>query len=78
MTYISSINHPAFGAERSSIQNPIVRYAQEVGWKYLSPDEALTQRGGEGGLLLQETFLSQVQRLNPEIIDWGAMTHDRR
>ena len=37
----------SLGAECSSVQNPFIRYAVEAGWTYLSPDEALTQRGGE-------------------------------
>ena len=28
-------------------------------------------RGGEGGLLLQETFLTQVQHLNPGVVDYS-------
>lgn len=37
----------SLGAERSSVQNPFIRYAVEAGWTYLSPDETLTRRGGE-------------------------------
>lgn len=57
------------GGERGSVQNPLIRYACEVGWEYLSPDEAFTLRGGEGGLLLHETFISQAQSLNPGFVD---------
>lgn len=59
----------AIAGERAGVQNPLVRYAQEVGWEYLTPDEAFTQRGGEGELLLHETFLSQAQQLNLNIVD---------
>ena len=57
------------GSERTAVQKPLIRYATEVGWAYLSPDEALRLRGGEEGLLLHEVFLTQVQRLNPGVVD---------
>jgi type I restriction enzyme R subunit len=57
------------GTEIGAVQYPLIRYANQVGWQYLKPEEALQQRGGEGGLVLQETFLTQVQRLNPGTVD---------
>lgn len=57
------------GTEMGSVQYPLINYAKEVGWTYLKPEEILLMRGGESGLLLQETFLKQVQRLNPAILD---------
>jgi type I restriction enzyme R subunit len=27
------------GGEKSSVQNPFLRYAQDAGWIYLSPDD---------------------------------------
>lgn len=59
----------ALGGERGAVQNPLIRYASEVGWKYLTPETAFQFRGGESGLLLQEVFLSQVQHLNPGVVD---------
>jgi len=55
--------------ERNTVQAPLLRYAQEVEWVYLPPEEALRLRGGEGGLLLKEVFLNRVQALNPGIVD---------
>ena len=40
---------PSLGAERAAVQAPLVRYATEIGWAYLPPEEALTLRRGEGG-----------------------------
>jgi len=57
------------GSERTAVQNPLIRYATEVGWTSLSPDEALRLRGGEEGRLLHDVFLTQVQRLNPDVVD---------
>jgi hypothetical protein len=36
----------SLGAERSSVQNPFIRYAVEAGWCYLSPDDVLRLQGG--------------------------------
>ena len=59
----------ALGGEVKVVQNPLIRYSQDIGWKYLSRDEASQLRGGEEGLLLNDVFLSQAQSLNPEIVD---------
>ena len=61
------------GAERSSVQNPLVRYACEIGWEYISPDEALRLRGGETGLVLKEVFSDRMARLNSQFIDSGMI-----
>ena len=58
-----------FGAERSTVQSPLIRYATEAGWTYLSPDDALRLRRGETGLVLHEVLLQQLQRLNPGMVD---------
>ncbi len=39
------------GTEKTSVQNPLIKYAVEAGWKYLSPDEALRLRRGQAGLV---------------------------
>lgn len=57
------------GNERSTVQEPFLRYAVEAGWTYLPPEEALRLRRGETGLVLHEVFVEQVQRLNPGGVD---------
>ncbi|MDY6868118.1 MAG: type I restriction endonuclease, partial [Chloroflexota bacterium] len=57
------------GTEMGTVQYPLIKYATEVGWTYAQPEDILRMRQGESGLLLQETFLNQVQRLNPGILD---------
>ena len=57
---------PSFVTERSSVQNPIIEYSIQIGWNYLSPDDALRMRGGETGLILRDVFSSQVIRLNSD------------
>ncbi len=59
----------SLGGERASVQNPILKYAQEIGWEYIPRDEALRLRGGESGFIFREVFVDQVQRLNPGFMD---------
>ena len=56
-------------SERRIVQNPFIRYAEEAGWQYLSPEEALRLRGGEDSPILHTVFIEQLQRLNPGIVD---------
>jgi type I restriction enzyme R subunit len=55
--------------ERSAVQNPFLRYAEEAGWTYLSPTEALDRRRGVTSPVLDSILIDQLQRLNPEIVD---------
>jgi len=56
-------------SERAAVQNPLLRYATEAGWTYLSPDEALRLRRGENSPILWDLFIQQAQKLNPGIVD---------
>jgi hypothetical protein len=42
----------SLASERATVQNPLITYAVEIGWVYLSPEEALTLRRGESATLL--------------------------
>jgi type I restriction enzyme R subunit len=57
------------GNERATVQAPLLRYATEIGWEYLSPEEALRLRRGETSPILWETFIEKVLQLNPGMID---------
>lgn len=57
------------GGERSAVQNPLIRYAREAGWTYLSPDDAMRLRGGEERMLLGDVFSHQAQALNPKTVN---------
>jgi len=59
----------ALGAERQAVQEAIVRYACEVGWRYLPPEEALRLRHGETGIILREEFVARAINLNPDFMD---------
>lgn len=57
------------GSERAAVQNPFIRYATEAGWQYIAPQDLEFRRGGVGGLIDRQVFISQLQRLNPGVVD---------
>lgn len=59
----------SIGGERSAVQNPFIRYAEEAGWTYLSPEEALNLRRGMTSPVLDSVLIDQLQKLNPGIVD---------
>lgn len=59
-------------SERSAVQNPMLRYADSIGWTYISPDEALKLRNGDTGLYFTSILEAQLLKLNP-----GVVTPDR-
>jgi type I restriction enzyme R subunit len=56
-------------SERSAVQNPMLKYAGEIGWEYVRPDDALALRGGDAGLYLTGILEGQLVRLNPGVVD---------
>lgn len=58
----------SIASERHTVQSPFFRYAEEVGWTYLPPEEALRLRGGEDSPFLRSVLVEQLQRLNPGVI----------
>ena len=58
---------PSLASERLTVQEPLIRYAVEIGWAYLPPAEALTLRRGEGGTLLYPTLRDRLVALNPRV-----------
>lgn len=73
------------GGERYSVQKPLIGYVREpsaeyvtsegkkvfinLGWDYVSPDEALRLRGGTTGFVLKELFINQMLTLNPDFMN---------
>lgn len=45
----------SLASERATVQDPLIGYAVEIGWAYLSPEHALTLRKGESGTLRYAT-----------------------
>jgi len=54
-------------SERSEVQDPLIRYAAEIGWTFISRDDALTRRGGEAGLFFGDVLAAQLHKLNPRL-----------
>lgn len=63
-------------SERQTVQTPFLRYAQEAGWTYLTPQEALRRRGGETSPFLRTVLVEQLQRLNPGVVDSPAKAEE--
>src|SRR3990172_1895821 len=59
----------SLSSEAAAVQYPMVRYATDIGWTYLSPDDAVRLRRGETGPVLWEVLVDQLQKLNPETVD---------
>ena len=59
----------SLSSEAAAVQYPMVRYATEIGWTYLSPEDAARLRRGETGPVLWEVLIEQLQRLNPDVVD---------
>lgn len=57
------------GGERTAVQNPFIRYAEEAGWTYLSPEAALDLRRGVTSPVLDSVLIDQLQKLNPGVVD---------
>lgn len=55
--------------ERSSVQKPLLRYAGQIGWNYVTPPEAIRLRSSESSLYLSTVLASQLQKLNPGVVD---------
>lgn len=55
-------------SEQKTVQDPLIRYAEEVGWTHISPSEAVVLRKGEGGLLFNRVLEEKLIDLNPGLI----------
>jgi type I restriction enzyme R subunit len=53
--------------ERKTVQNPILRYATEIGWEFLDPDKVIDLRDGETGILFDEVLKEKLFKFNPWI-----------
>src|SRR3989338_11060928 len=60
---------PKLGSESGSVQNPILQYVAEIGWDYVSPEEAERLRGGKTGFIFKQVFINQMLKLNASFID---------
>src|SRR5579883_388608 len=56
-------------SERSSVQNPMLKYAAEIGWQRIGRDKALALRCGDKGLVFASVLRERLLALNPGIVD---------
>jgi type I restriction enzyme R subunit len=56
-------------SERSAVQNPMLKYAEEIGWEYVRPEDSLGLRSGDAGLYFRGVLEAQLVRLNPDVLD---------
>ena len=56
-------------SERKIVQEPLIKYARQIGWTYLTRDEAVALRQGEAGLFLYSILKEQLINLNKGIIN---------
>ena len=47
---------PTLGTEKPTVQDPIVKYAEEIGWNVVSQEDALSLRKGESGTLFYQVL----------------------
>lgn len=59
----------ALGGETGAVQNPLIEYAQHVGWQHVTANDALALRGGEAAFGFRDIFKGQVLKLNPDFMD---------
>src|SRR3990172_7375027 len=58
----------SLASERATVQDPLIGYAVEIGWAYLSPEQALSLRKGESGTLLYQVLRDKLIALNPGVV----------
>ena len=57
-------------SERSAVQEPMLRYADEIGWQAISPSEAMQMRDGNTAVLyFTDVLKTQLLKLNQGIVD---------
>ena len=52
-------------SEAGTVQFPMVRHATEIGWTPLTPEAAMSQRGGESGTFLRSELEEKLTAFNP-------------
>jgi len=55
--------------EKSIVQDPLIKYATQIGWTPVSRDEAVVLRRGEAGLFFYDILRAQLKKLNKGIVN---------
>ena len=56
-------------SERSVVQDPLLKYGDEIGWTRVSQAQALQMRGGDTALYFADVLEAQLLKLNKGIVD---------
>lgn len=56
-------------SERAAVQDPMLKYADEIGWESVSRLEAMQMRHGDKGLYFIDVLKAQLMKLNGAILD---------
>lgn len=56
------------GTETTTVQNPMIKYADEIKWKFVSREDALTLRKGESGTLFYRVLEDSLIKLNKGLV----------
>ena len=56
-------------SERSAVQDPMLKYATEIGWESISASDALPMRRGDTGLYFASVLEAQLMKLNKGMLD---------
>lgn len=62
---------PTLGTEKPTVQDPIIKYAKEIGWEVVSQEEALSLRRGESGTLFYRILEEKLIELNQGLVNQG-------
>lgn len=55
--------------EKSAVQDPMVKYCQQIGWDYINYEKALELREGASGLFFKSILRKKLLDLNPNILN---------
>ena len=56
------------GTETTTVQDPMIKYADEIKWKFVSREDALTLRKGESGTLFYRILEDSLIKLNKGLV----------
>ena len=56
-------------SEWAAVQNPMLKYADEIGWKSISASEAIRMRRGETGRYFADVLKAQLMKFNRGMLD---------
>ena len=55
--------------EYTAVQEPMLRYADQIGWTYVSQEQAMQMRHGDTGCYFVDVLKTQLMALNTDILD---------